>query len=723
MRLAVLGLFALSNVALAETALDNFNGSVGSASLDGDRVDVALYHGSYGSVPAVQVTIGDDQYLMRLSSNMPGISVSDRVAKEQKLDVKIGNKRLFNIHGKKGKFAHGGEKKTAAVEQMNIGGLTLTDLYVATVAQQTKGAPNGTGFDGTIGLTSLPADISWAILPSQGLVSFAADGAQLIADGTSLPYRNVESEMIQIGKASDLAYLPAHTVLDGFTVGGAEMPVMVSVGVQESYTMWADKLETKVRQRPIDATNAFVEVKHSDMTFHRTVVTEYTAISGHLNARGSGLDFVDGLILGQDMLAGYDIAMDRKAKAFILKPADAFKRKSPWAFLIAQAEKALEPAEEEGEEATTDEATSEEAEPAVAGKAADWALLRRLHTRAGNMDSALEASQNEVALDGDSCAAWSRLGQTQWASGDLDGAIESFSKSADMYHAWYDLSLEKRNELKEELDGLEGDEKENFAHTVAASSCHTADGHLAAVTLASGDLLKVESIYREHLDLDAQLPLLAGVALVTAGEYSNAQEPLRQALKRGGMANNARLALAAAYSAQGDWESASNLFQRVLKTDRSIQTVVFYLDTMHESQGSDATHEALNALVKGYPESFGVLYGWGHHAVATGQFTNAAQAYGDEWFKQYASRFSNSAELAGAKARWMSLWDASAIATQKAVRGALTKDPNNKDALLAKAAVATAKGDQSAANELTLKAAQLGVDHIGYAKLLTELGQ
>lgn len=723
MRLAVLGLFALSNVALAETALDNFNGSVGSASLDGDRVDVALYHGSYGSVPAVQVTIGDDQYLMRLSSNMPGISVSDRVAKEQKLDVKIGNKRLFNIHGKKGKFAHGGEKKTAAVEQMNIGGLTLTDLYVATVAQQTKGAPNGTGFDGTIGLTSLPADISWAILPSQGLVSFSADGAQLIADGTSLPYRSVESEMVQVGKASDVAYLPAHTVLDGFTVGGAEMPVMVSVGVQESYTMWADKLETKVRQRPIDATNAFVEVKHSDMTFHRTVVTEYTAISGHLNARGSGLDFVDGLILGQDMLAGYDIAMDRKAKAFILKPADAFKRQSPWAFLIAQAEKALESAEEEGEEATTDEATSEESEPAVAGKAADWALLRGLHTRAGNMDSALEASQNEVALDGDSCAAWSRLGQTQWATGDLDGAIESFSKSADMYHAWYDLSLEKRNELREELDGLEGEEKENFAHTVAASSCHTADGHLAAVTLASGDLLKVESIYREHLDLDAQLPLLAGVALVTAGEYSNAQEPLRQALKRGGMANNARLALAAAYSAQGDWESASNLFQRVLKTDRSIQTVVFYLDTMNESQGPDATHEALNVLVKGYPESFGVLYGWGHHAVATGQFTNAAQAYGDEWFKQYASRFSNSAELAGAKARWLSLWDASAIATQKAVRGALTKDPNNKDALLAKAAVATAKGDQAAANELTLKAAQLGVDHIGYAKLLTELGQ
>jgi tetratricopeptide (TPR) repeat protein len=328
-----------------------------------------------------------------------------------------------------------------------------------------------------------------------------------------------------------------------------------------------------------------------------------------------------------------------------------------------------------------------------------------------------------VALDGDSCAAWSRLGQTQWASGDLDGAIESFSKSADMYHAWYDLSLEKRNELKEELDGLEGEEKENFAHTVAASSCHTADGHLAAVTLASGDLLKVESIYRDRLDLDAQLPLLAGVALVTAGEYSNAQEPLRQALKRGGMANNARLALAAAYSAQGDWESASNLFQRVLKTDRSIQTVVFYLDTMHESQGSDATHEALNALVKGYPESFGVLYGWGPHAVATGQFTIAARAYGDEWFKQYASRFSNSAELAGAKARWMSLWDASAIATQKAIRGALNKDPNNKDALLAKAAVATAKGDQSAANELTLKAAQLGVDHIGYAKLLTELGQ
>jgi Tfp pilus assembly protein PilF len=71
----------------------------------------------------------------------------------------------------------------------------------------------------------------------------------------------------------------------------------------------------------------------------------------------------------------------------------------------------------------------------------------------------------------------------------------------------------------------------------------------------------------------------------------------------------------------------------------------------------------------------------------------------------------------------MTLWDASSLASQKAVRGALSKDPANTDALLAKAAVHTAKGEAEAADKATMKAIQLKITHLGYAELMSTLSR
>ena len=92
---------------------------------------------------------------------------------------------------------------------------------------------------------------------------------------------------------------------------------------------------------------------------------------------------------------------------------------------------------------------------------------------------------------------------------------------------------------------------------------------------------------------------------------------------------------------------------------------------------------------------------------------------GTDWFESAFRKAPHSAATAGARARWMTLWDPSSVGTKKAVRAALSKNSNNKDALIASAAVAEASGDSVKAEELIQRAANLGADHIGYASMLT----
>ena len=739
MRLSIIAFAALSTAVHAETRYDRYNGTIGSAELAGDRVDVPLLHGPFGSSnPYVQVSIGDDQYLMALTTSAGGVWVSERVAREQELKVTAGNRRLINLHGKKGKFGLGGEAKNAPLASMQIGGLTLTDVNVATqerdtdVQDQAQGGKSwtttrefGTQTDGYIGLDALPAGISWAVLPSEGIVSFAVDGSSLIADGTTVAVERKPSAVVQFGTKAERIYVPSHVVVPGFTVRGElngesidlEMPASVELSWGGSAAVWPGKLPSKgdIRHQRLDVTLASPEILLGSVQFPTTTVAEFTSIDG--------LEELNGLTIGSDVLSKYDVAMDREAGTLTLKQADTVKRSDPLGFMIDQAEQAVAQPEADEEGAESSESTDA---PKVPGSAEDWSRLLDLHRANGDHDAALGAAINAVSLDERDCSDWSRLGRSHLEVGDIGAAIQAYEKASGIYHAWYDLPLEDRKTIKEELDELDAEEKEAHEHHVAVPSCHRADAALARLTFAAGDLMTVEKLYRERLDLDDDLALVAGTALVARGEYANAHEPLRQAMKMGrGAQSTTRLALAAAYNGQGNWESASKLFERVIETDQTIQTIIFYLDAVRQTQGDEAAMKAANSLIDAYPDSPGARYGWGYYAVSSGnQATmDLARSGGDAWFAEFSARFPSSSYVAGARARWMSLWDASSVATQKAVRGALSKQPNNKDALLAKAAVESAKGDQVAADELTLKAAQLGIDHIGYATLLTTLGQ
>jgi tetratricopeptide (TPR) repeat protein len=567
------------------------------------------------------------------------------------------------------------------------------------------------------------------------VVSFSANGQDLIADGLELPYDTTESQMLRKGRWYEpKKYKKARTLIQGFSVDGVEMPGTLAIEFGGSLQMWPAVVPTEVRYRIGDLYIGHHEVSHGSLSLGSAGVVELTSPANRISV--SGQHWVHHVAIGQNLLAGFDIAADRTAKNFILKKADKVKRESPLSFMIAQVQKTIEAADEAADEAEpsaeaaadteSNEATADEAEPEVVGTAKDWGMLVDLHRAAGDFSAAIEAGKNAVALDDSDCTEWSRLGRAYREAGDIGEAIAAFEKSASIYHGWYDIPLVERKEIKQELDKLEGEEKENSEYNVAVPNCHMADGALAALTFAAGDLRTVGDIYRDRMDLDTTVALAAGTALVVQGQFDQAQGPLRQALKQGhGSQAMTRLALAGAYTGKGDWATASKLFERVLETNREVQTVTYYLDALSANEGHAAAVAAAKALVVQNPEVSGAVYGLGYVALQGDDeaLQMAAKEAGDRWFAAKMAVVPHNAHYAGVRARWMTLWDASAIASQKAVRGALAKDPANTNALLAKAAVHTAKGEIEEATKATIKAAQLGITHIGYAELMSTLSR
>jgi len=519
---------------------------------------------------------------------------------------------------------------------------------------------------------------------------------------------------VQMGRSYDpKALLPETTLIQGFSVGGVEMPGTLKIGFTGSHQTWPEVVPTEIRSRFGDISHGYYEVSHGTLSLGSTSVAEYTSVVNHISMSSDGLDFLDRIVVGQDLLAGFDIAADRKAKNFILKKADKVKRESPLSFMIAQVQRNIE---------TADETESS----AAAGTAKDWGMLRDLHRAAGDFDAAIEAGKTAVSLADSDCMEWSRLGRAYRTAGDIGEAIVAYEKSASIYHGWYDMPLEERKEIQKQLDQLEGEEKENSDYKVAESSCHLADGYLATLTFAAGDLRTVGDIYRDRMDLDTTIALAAGTALVVQGQFDEAQGPLRQALKQGrGSQARTRLALAGAYTGKGDWTTASKLFERVLETAMGVQTVTYYLDALASNEGHAAAVAAAKAIVAQNPEVAGAVFGLGYVAQQGDDeaLQMAAKESGDRWFAAKMAVAPHDSDYAGVRARWMTLWDASSIASQKAVRGALAKDPANTDALLAKAAVHAAKGEVEEAQKATIKAAQLGITHIGYAELMSTLSR
>ncbi len=262
MRLAVLALTLFATPSFASSSFEKFLGSIGSASLDGEAVEVPLYSGPTGStLPHIQVQVGESHYLFGLLSAQKEVWVSERVAAAQGTKVKEQNKKLLNLCGSEPEsraYKHGLVIKTATLPELKVGGMTLADLSVLTskrldrkdVGQGGKvfytRHDSGLKVDGYIGLESLPDDISWAILPSQGVVRFTKQ-AQAVEGGIVLSTSRSEINIEKWGKKAPFNLCQGAPVLirdpqlmipEGLTVGGIAMPAIIELGYKGSWYRW-----------------------------------------------------------------------------------------------------------------------------------------------------------------------------------------------------------------------------------------------------------------------------------------------------------------------------------------------------------------------------------------------------------------------------------------------------------------------------------------------------
>ena len=740
MRLAVLALAMFSAPASAEVYYEKWLGSVGAVSMDADTADATLFHSPSGeTAPFVQVTIGEDNYLFALMTNSKTIWISDRVAKDQGLKFSSKNAKLINLKGKKNKFKDLGEIKVAQLDRLTIGELALDDVSVSNFSKEESGADAAQGgrawhksrksalaVDGAIGLNALPEDIHWAVLPSEGVVRFSRGSAQTLDGGFQLAVTHKPALMEPFGKPpfSRHVHRSAVDVADGVTVAGIEMPTAVELSLLRSMTIWPNEVPAVSVVDVGDIAYKLTEVGFGGKDMGSVRVASYTGydlVNKKTQEPFTVLKQINMAYLGQDLLWAYDVARDRTGGTLTFRHSDEITRESPIDFMVAQALKAVQPKESEGE-AETETSEKEGDAPALPGSVSAWTSLAELYIAGGQWDAALEAATNATVLDEKDCDAWQKLGKLQIAMGASDAAVASLEKASSLYHAWYDMPLETRKDVKKALDKLKGEEKENAEHHVASAACHTADGYLAAAQFGTGEVVAVGDLYRNHFDLDHALATITGNALITRGELAHAVEPLRQSLKLPGPNPHARLALGVVYAQQGDWAAAEKLMMRANAGRNDVQSMLVWSDALADAKGHEARVDALMAIVKSYPDAGAARVALAYAMAGSEDDVRKAkiQRASRNFFKKSVKMAKPSNERQANYARWLNQWSPGSDEALAAAEKAVGMNAASANAQIAMAEVLAARGDTEKASEWTQRAAKGAAHHIGYARLIAQ---
>jgi len=424
-------------------------------------------------------------------------------------------------------------------------------------------------------------------------------------------------------------------------------------------------------------------------------------------------------VIGTDLLAGFDIAIDPLSSTLALAPAATETRVDLTDQLVAQAEKKLETTlAEQAEASDATEGDDDAAEAAKGAQAGAYAALAATYDQYQRSDEAMTTWAKVVELDAESCTNWQSYGSAQLAARDAKGAAESLSKASALFHAWWDNDLATRKDM---ATAAEKGEAAEDAPKEQPGACHTADGLLATANFVLGEHKAVEDAYKAHLDLDSGLALAYGNVVLARGDLAGAQAPLRQAMKLEVSQDPlSRLGLALTYAQQDDHETADKLFQKALSLDpEDAMAAALWLDNVRQHHDGAAALEAATAWAKGRPDSPTAHLVWVQAANAAGDADaqKAAVAAADALFEVKAKRMPNDAQLQATYARYL-VTQGKLEAATKAADHALARDPSLGLAWLARADVAAASGDAASAGENLMKAGQLASSHPGYAMLL-----
>lgn len=480
--------------------------------------ELTLYAGIDANDPFwyVEGTIQDKPVLLRLATEGNGLLLTEAAA------GRIGLKPK----GKEG-------KKHAAVPSLSLGAATISGIK-AEIALP-KEYPYGT--DGVIGIAAFPG-LAWAIDPSAGKVKVGPSGAGSVIDalGTGVPFTQRGERKQKIGKVK--REIGAVALATPVSVSGVSLDASLATGQfatgvfteVDGGAEWYQVAGTPNPTYPLPPVAGGVSGE-TEMEWREVAVGGMSAWSA-VDRRGAGLaySFLAPARVGQGVLGHSALGVDSGRKLYVTK-AVSNTAAVPYAGVLAarlRADLAAPlPAPAPGP------IDADAGKSALAGKLSP--LVELLNTTA-QYTEAVEVGKRWVDADPHHCTSWLALGRSQMGSGDHAAAAGSFQKAADLYQPWAVRPLADRTALVAS-EGKRSKAPDFDGVWAQPGGCYVAWGKLANAMIAAGQPDAVAGLYPKYADLDEELPLAAGNALLLKGNAAGAEAAFRQAVQLGSLQN------------------------------------------------------------------------------------------------------------------------------------------------------------------------------------------
>ena len=619
----------------SEWNMSDYMGSVDSVVIDETANGVAeipLYSDVFGK-PKLQTYVrtenteeGSMGDMMDLVPESSLIVVSEGFVKANKLEMRTINKRLIPVPSD---YKTGGEVKYVTIPTLQIGAITLKNVTALVGGSEVKAIDSTGKFSykqPSIGLGALP--VSYAIVESEGVIRFTVQDnvAQLLekvssTDAITIPYTTSPWLIGRVGARSltgaNQQILPAMSLIADVSFGASSDTVqtLFNFGVTDSTLDKYNPAAATISQYSADVRQDLLDVAVEGKVLANTSVERL----GMMDIEGT----FPMAMLGSNVLAQYDVVVDKTAQTITLVKNAGQKRLSSWENELAVAKKALEPKENTEEDTEGKEKTEESAESTESAGPDMGAVNKviKVLEKGGKYQETLEY-YTMVLADAEEktdCELWLNYGHTQRKLGDFATARSAYVQSAELYHSWWDMEIGQRMDInkaqdkmkKEDQDAAKEKSKDAPVNSVTdgwyisqPSGCYVAEGYIGYIDMINGKFDDVQSNYRQNMDLDVNLARAFGNASLIQGDTASAHEAYRQAIRfEDGAYERSlnRLGLAIIYADQGKWEQADGLFREAMELSRDILTVQIWMDNAKNVLGTEAAEKQLMDWIASHP--------------------------------------------------------------------------------------------------------------------------
>ncbi len=683
-------------------------------------IELQLYS-RWGGGHHIETTLeSGDRYLFEVVPGEAFVYLSAGFAKAagaEMKDVKIGRfpRQPGHVRGDAIEISVG------TLDALVFGDLVLTDVAVFTPEQSDvdkldlEEDPDTTRYGGILGLNHL-ADVSWALLPSQGVLKLSPSSGTLVEIDSAAVQTHYEPAFYTTRGEKQWFHGARPIVIDG-TVDGREARIAVSGLANSSVASGfvADR-EADWARGPHDYHTMPFQVGH--------VAVDAAAYRVPLDWMELPIDAV----LGQDYTWAWDWAYDAATEQLAMAWIGEDNRKTWSDTYLAEMTKALTP--------EPDPETGEPAEAPEGDALASIQLgIAAAHDDQGDLDAELAALQAALEAAPEDCNAHGELGVTLLDYGRAAEAIPHLERAGELWDAWDSQDPWERESWVLWVEDLEEGSKkarlkaswkntwklmwkQNIDQglqlywvrgqiaereeagleplpTIQSNECDVVWGALAFAKAAVGDLEGVEALYAERLDYDGSLALALGNARLAAGDVDGAHEAYRQ-LEQLGWHRLADMGLALVQLSEGQDDAAlTNMQQAVYGNASNLHWLRQYYLSLGARIGPSAAADQLLEMAETWPENptFQLAAaeaslhagqdasGWVERAVKSYEYVLMGPTWRVEYRAQYAAALALAERVADARA---------------AALEALERDPAQGTALTTLGLLAAIEGDDEA---------------------------